>query len=172
MFSCSVLQACEQFDWGGCNGVVPFQTESECRNARCNNACTQIPETGFCKARFIRWYFDNNSGVRFSSISSTLKMDTKFTNPLVVVTNLFYWLTFLLFAVFSNMNRNVLILFGVVVEGLYPSNQRAIARLPIAFPRHIQNPIQSPLRSAAHSHQTQARAPTHKNVGTGTPKTE
>lgn len=28
-------KACKQFTWGGCNGVVPFQTKEECEACKC-----------------------------------------------------------------------------------------------------------------------------------------
>lgn len=56
-------QKCSTFIWGGCGGVVPFQTELDCILGACN-PCTQIPATGPCEALFTKYFFNNKRGVR------------------------------------------------------------------------------------------------------------
>lgn len=52
------------FIYGGCGGVVPFDTEKECVGEQCNPNCTKKPDAGFCRARFPRWFFNAETGVR------------------------------------------------------------------------------------------------------------
>ncbi|CDF36860.1 unnamed protein product [Chondrus crispus] len=57
----SERQTCEQFMWGGCDGVVPFHSLEECEESTCN-PCDQSPDPGPCKARFIRHFFNKEIG--------------------------------------------------------------------------------------------------------------
>lgn len=55
--------SCKSFVYGGCGGVVPFTTAADCEAAQCAGAdpCTVEPETGPCRARFIRYFFDQTT---------------------------------------------------------------------------------------------------------------
>ncbi|XP_049526482.1 carboxypeptidase inhibitor SmCI-like isoform X4 [Dermacentor silvarum] len=59
--------SCEVFIYGGCGGNQNrFDTQQECE-ATClpqmgrPNACQQLPETGVCRARMPRWFYDFRS---------------------------------------------------------------------------------------------------------------
>lgn len=57
-------RTCRKFNWGGCQGVVPFDTLADCNAAKCTtaaNPCTLKPETGRCRARKIRYFFDQTT---------------------------------------------------------------------------------------------------------------
>ncbi|KAJ3051132.1 NAD(P)H-quinone oxidoreductase subunit 5, chloroplastic [Rhizophlyctis rosea] len=55
---------CKTFNWGGCQGVVPFQTEAECESSceKKQNSCSLKPDSGPCEAYIPKWYFDSASG--------------------------------------------------------------------------------------------------------------
>ena len=56
--------ACEMFTWGGCKGVVPFTTLSECQKAGCMaNKCRLTGAPGPCRASFRRWFFNTDTGM-------------------------------------------------------------------------------------------------------------
>ena len=53
------------FTWGGCGGVVPFETEADCLKAKCpENPCVQDFDVGPCKAAIPRWYYNSEKHVR------------------------------------------------------------------------------------------------------------
>ncbi len=58
---------CKQFIWGGCDGVVPFETYADCASAcggdpcEPQGDCTLKPEAGLCNAAIPKYYFDNIS---------------------------------------------------------------------------------------------------------------
>ena len=56
------MKTCESFIYGGCDGVVPFETRRECRKARCD-PCRQRPETGPCDENLKRYFFHRRRGV-------------------------------------------------------------------------------------------------------------
>ncbi len=54
-------QSCKEFTWGGCQGVVPFETLEECKNACEPSPCTLLPDAGPCKASIEKYYFDSST---------------------------------------------------------------------------------------------------------------
>ena len=60
-------QQCKQFIWGGCQGVVPFDSYLSCQQS-CGGTldslgrCEMIPDPGPCDAIFPRYYYDQISG--------------------------------------------------------------------------------------------------------------
>ena len=61
---------CKSFDWGGCDGLVPFDSKAECEACACYDVldipvqacsdCTLEPNPGPCLGFFIRYYFDSS----------------------------------------------------------------------------------------------------------------
>lgn len=56
-------QACETFTYGGCRGVVPFDTEEMCIKAKCSPNCSKKPAKGPCRAAIPRWFFNSKTNV-------------------------------------------------------------------------------------------------------------
>lgn len=54
---------CESFDWGGCDGVVPYTTLEQCKAASCHvDRCRLTPLKGPCRGFFPRFYFNQKTG--------------------------------------------------------------------------------------------------------------
>lgn len=50
---------CASFQWGGCDGVVPFETRAECAQAGCaRDRCRLVPDSGVCRALFVRYFWN------------------------------------------------------------------------------------------------------------------
>lgn len=115
------MKTCEMFHWGGCDGVVPFDTLDECESSTCN-PCDQEPDTGPCKARFIRYFFNKRRMVRSPSASPQLNYFGHLN-----LKRFFLILTHFCFFFFP-LNRNAKSLFGVGVLGMFRSTLSMIAR--------------------------------------------
>lgn len=65
-------QSCLPFTWGGCKGVVPFETKDACKAAKCKEyktRCLLSPDKGPCKGEKTRYFFDVKTLVRLRHLS-------------------------------------------------------------------------------------------------------
>lgn len=66
-------QQCETFIWGGCHGVVPFETKAECLKAKCPFVRCGDPEpVPRCRAALPRWKYDAKKDVSLLSVVSVV----------------------------------------------------------------------------------------------------
>lgn len=128
------------FSWGGCGGVVPFDTEAECLATKCDrNPCILDPDPGPCKAAIPKWFYNEASGVcslnfhiaLILSLIISLSSSSSSTPIEVLMITLLLFFPLLLFA----HNRHVKHSLMVAVTASYPSTRRrSVSRRSATLP--------------------------------------
>lgn len=72
-----ITKTCRKFIWGGCQGVVPFNTAADCEAERCagEDPCSLKPDAGFCRAYIPRYFWNSSTKVSFNVFAMLLLSD-------------------------------------------------------------------------------------------------